>query len=73
MAKIDEERILLRFSTLIPDTGSTSDFTILTESVRANIESLATDFITTELNASEATANIQVIVEANIIAAGSNI
>lgn len=73
MAKIDEERILLRFSTLIPDTGSISDFTILTESVRANIESLATDFITTELNASEATANIQVIVEANIIAVGSNI
>ena len=73
MAKIDEERILIRFSTIIPDTGSISDFTILTESVRANIEALATDFIATELNASEATANIQVIVEANIIAAGSNI
>lgn len=73
MAKIDEERILLRFSTLIPDSGSVSDYTIITESIRANIETQISEYISDELDLDPMTANIQVIVEANIIPVGSNI
>lgn len=64
MAQIDEERLLLRFSTLIRDTESNTTYTLLTESIRANVELLAQAEIETRIF--EANLPISVIVEATI-------
>jgi hypothetical protein len=48
MAKIDEETILVRFSQLIRDESNVTDSTILTESLRANIEIAASNLLLAE-------------------------
>lgn len=64
MAKIDEERMLVRFSTLIRDSGSVSNITLITPEIISNVESVATEVIEAALFA--ANLDIQVIVEANV-------
>lgn len=64
MAKIDEERLLVRFSTLIRDSGNVSNITLITPEIISNVESVATEVIEAALF--EANLDIQVIVEANV-------
>lgn len=64
MAKIDEERLLVRFSTLIRDSGNVSNITLITPEVISNVESVATQVIEAALFT--ANLDIQVIVEANV-------
>lgn len=61
MAQIDEERILVRFSTLIRDEANVTDITLVTENLRSNIEIAATNILSLEL------PNTFVIVEADIV------
>ena len=49
MAQIDEEQILLRFSKLIRDTANVNDSTVVTESIRSQIEQFAQDFVTEDI------------------------
>lgn len=64
MAKIDEERLLVRFSTLIRDSGNVSNITLITPDIISNVESVATQVVEAALFA--ANLDIQVIVEANV-------
>ena len=61
MAQIDEERILVRFSTLIRDEANVTDINLVTENLRSNIEIAATNILLTEL------PDTFVIVEASIV------
>lgn len=61
MAQIDEERILVRFSTLIRDEANVTDINLVTENLRSNIELAATNILSLEL------PNTFVIVEASIV------
>lgn len=61
MAQIDEERILVRFSTLIRDEANVTDINLVTENLRSNIEIAATNILATEL------LNTFVIVEATVV------
>ncbi len=61
MAQIDEERILVRFSTLIRDEANVTDINLVTENLRSNIELAATNILATEL------PETFVIVEATVV------
>ena len=61
MAQIDEERILVRFSTLIRDEANVTDINLVTENLRSNIELAATNILTEEL------PTTFVLVEASIV------
>lgn len=64
MAKIDEERLLVRFSTLIRDTDSTANITLINSNLISNVEAVAQAVVEAALL--EANLDIQVIVEANV-------
>lgn len=66
MAKIDEERILLRFSTITRDDGNVANFTMVTETIRSEVETAAQELIDDAISAAGSSA--QVIVEATITA-----
>ena len=61
MAQIDEERILVRFITLIRDEANVTDINLVTENLRSNIELAATNILTEEL------PTTFVLVEASIV------
>lgn len=45
MAKIDEERILVRFSSLLRDTANVSQNQIVTEAIQSQIEAYAQSLV----------------------------
>jgi len=73
MAKIDEERVLLRFSTLIPDTESVTTYSLVNSDILANLMIRVNEFYDELLNNDPQTANLFVIIEANIVSSTSNI
>lgn len=73
MAKIDEERVLLRFSTLIPDTESVTTHSLVNSDILANLMVVINQFYEDILFANPQTANLFVIIEANIVSSTSNI
>jgi len=73
MAKIDEERVLLRFSTLIPDTESVTTYSLVNSDILANLMIRVNEFYDELLNKDPQTANLYVIIEANIVSSTSNI
>lgn len=66
MAKIDEERVLLRFSTIVRDAANVANYTMVTETIRSSIETTAQNLINDAVTASG--QDIQVLVEATITA-----
>lgn len=73
MAKIDEERVLLRFSTMIPDTESITTYSLVNSDILANLMIRVNEFYEELLNQDPHTANLYVIIEANIVSNTSNI
>lgn len=73
MAKIDEERVLLRFSTMIPDTESVTTYSLVNSDILANLMIRVNQFYDQLLNSDPQTANLYVIIEANIVSSTSNI
>jgi len=66
MAKIDEERLLLRFSTIVRDEANVANYTMVTETIRSTVESTAQSLINDAVSASG--LSVQVLVEASITA-----